>query len=160
MTAQPTETAEDREEAVDAELRQRLGLRATACTDHGPKGTHPDQRPCPSWCWVGQEDGYEHEVEPNNPMIARHDYEPRMPVVATLYPGTSNDGTVKAATIEFNLSARGQCAPTIDVYLRSSRWVQGQGWEHTFEKSLRLTLTDADEVSRALAHLVEVAEKQ
>lgn len=42
----PEALAEAREESV----RDNLGLRPTTYANHGHVGTHPDQRPCPSWC--------------------------------------------------------------------------------------------------------------
>ena len=93
-------------------------------------------------------------------MIAGHDHEPRLPVVATLYTGTSSADSVQAATIESSLCAKGAGRPTISMYLRSRKWIQGQGWQHQLEEELRLAVTDADEVSRALAHLVQVADSE
>ena len=37
-------------EAAEESVRDNLGLRPTTYANYGPRGPHPDQRECPSWC--------------------------------------------------------------------------------------------------------------
>lgn len=140
-----------------AAVRQLLGLRPDAYADDGID-RHPDRRPCPSWCWVGQSGGvYDHEVYAEHPMEAEHHHGPIPSVVASLYQGSIvRDGDVnyvQAATIEPHLEQVGQGAPVIRVSLR--HW---KGRESKYAEILRLSLTDAQELATALTYLVETAE--
>lgn len=149
---QPTDQLIEPEEAA---LRRRLGLRPVHYFNRKGPGTHPDQRPCPPWCWIGQEDGAEHEVEPRQPTRATHSMGVDVEVMASAYQGTMSFGGnyVSTAAVSLHLQQIGQGAPTIRVDLR--RWRDG---EHEYDSLLVLAVTDAAEVARALAYLVDVAE--
>lgn len=139
-----------------AAVRQQLGLRPCAYADDGA-GRHPDRRPCPSWCWVGQSGGeYDHEVDYAHPMEAHHRHDGIPHVVASLYRGqlvSGGERYVAAATIEPHLEQVGQGSPIIRAYLR--HW---EGREQKFGEVLKLTLTDARELAAALTYLIETAE--
>lgn len=144
-------------EDSDAQIRRQLDLRpANYAADRGGPGTHPDQRPCPSWCWVGQSDEYDHEMDYTHPLEAEHNMGAIPHVVASLYPGDpghAGDRVVSAATIEPRLEQVGQGDPRIAVGFRRYR-----GRESLFDlEYLRLSLTDARELARVLNHLVDLA---
>ncbi|HXH80600.1 hypothetical protein, partial [Nocardioides sp.] len=109
-------------EESDFALTERLGLRPTHYPDSSDKATHPDQRPCPPWCWVGQNKEYGHEIEWNYPATALHSMEGVPTVFASRYAGhcsgnsSTGDRDIRAATIEPHLKQRGQGEPVIDVY--------------------------------------------
>ena len=152
----------DYEEPADADLRAQLGLRPIYYSSSGVKGSHPDQRPCPSWCWIGQSDEYEHEVIGQHPMSAIHTLEGTPSIVASQYWAPrhklSGDG-VGPATIEFHLDQVGQGDPVVKVYLRAHE--AGSTEEERrigFAEVLRLSLTDAEELATVLQHLVRLAE--
>lgn len=142
------------EEPEDRALRTDLGLRPSYYPD---RSSHPDTRPCPSWCWVGQSDGeYDHEIDVHHPMTAEHSMSGAPRIVASQYAGEAvrREGWTQTATIELHLRQRGQGEPLIEVYLR--QWL---GQKQHFEEVLRLSVTDAEELSRALAHYAQVANK-
>jgi len=150
----------DHYEPEDETFTRTLGLRPTAYSDDDLKSSHPDQRPCPPWCWVGQQEEYGHEVLCGNPTNATHSMAGAPHVLASLYEGDryqadahGHGRVVMTATIEVHLDQIGQGDPTLTVCLR-----QHVGRESRYDEVLRLTLTDADELSRALAHVVKVAE--
>lgn len=165
-TAKPRETIAAKQAAFSdatdepeyAAVRQELGLRPHAYLESGPDN-HPDRRPCPSWCWVGQSRGeYDHEISVRHPMTARHDHDRTPHVVASLYQGESScdnngDRYVTAATIEPVLSQVGQGAPQISVHLRHY-----EAGKFHFGEILKLTLTDAQELATALTYLVQTAD--
>jgi hypothetical protein len=96
-------------------LRESLGLRPTSYS--GSAG-HPDQRPCPSWCWVERSDGeLQHEIVARHPMKALHQIDSAIPTVASLYPGEATlgvgDPMVRAATLESDLSQLGSADPVV-----------------------------------------------
>jgi hypothetical protein len=150
---------EDWLEAEDEAVSRTLGLRPIAYRKDEMKHSHPDQRPCPSWCWVGQDDEAGHEVDSHDPMTAVHTMPASPHIVASLYEGEvsrRSDGggsVVVTATIEVHLEQVGQGDPTVTVYLR--HYVEQK---HRFDELLRLTLTDTEELSTSLAHIVRVAE--
>jgi len=84
------------EEPENAVLRREPGLQAIHYPD---SGSHPDQRPCPSWCWIGQHEEYEHEVNSRHPLDAEQRLDARPSIVASLYranlsqPGVSGAGS-------------------------------------------------------------------
>ena len=158
----PDQWSGEHEEAEDVALRRELGLRPNHYSDDSAtqKGLHPDQRPCPSWCWVGQDETYGHEVDCMHPLEAGHRMEPTPYVVASLYPGQPPIGTpdcrfVQTATIEPRLEQDGQAPPVINVGMRRHDG-RDQNYEDEF---LRLSITDARELVLALNYLVEPAER-
>ena len=158
-TAIPTEPQtedEEFEEPENAVLRRELGLRPI---HHPQDGPHPDQRPCPSWCWISHYEEYEHEVDWGRPLDAVHRQEVTPSVAASLYPGeyVAVGGTrcVHVATIEPRLEQVGQTEPVINVAMR--RYEKGeQKYEDEF---LRLAITDARELVTALNYLIETADR-
>ena len=72
----PPETDEDDEfeEPENAVLRRELDLRPTHYPDIGAHP--PDQLPCPSWCWIAQNEGYDHEVNPTTPWMLSTGWRP------------------------------------------------------------------------------------
>ncbi len=153
----PPETEDDEfEEPENAVLRRELGLRPIGYLD---RGDHPDQRPCPAWCWIAHEEEYEHEVDCRRPLEALHTLEPHPSVVATLYPGDSSRGPgsrwIHTATLEPRLQQLGQGQPVVNVAFR--QYEEGeQRYEDGF---LRLTLADARELVTALNYLIEMADR-
>lgn len=100
-----------------AAIRQQLGLRPHLYATDGAD-IHPDRRPCPSWCWVGNSGGkYGHEVEWDHPVGALHSFDGIAHIVASLYEGAVARGSeprwVEAASVELDLEQRGQEAPII-----------------------------------------------
>ena len=159
MTTAPDTEVIDYEDDDDAALRKELGLRPIVYHANGGKGTHPDRRPCPPWCWVGKEEGdrYEHEVDPRDPMEAMHADGATARLVASLYPAPRekvNGERVGTATIEAHLEQRGQGSPVIRVGLRAHHEDCGLD----YKEILRLSLTDAEELSTVLRHFVRQAE--
>lgn len=157
----PDQEADEIEEPEDAALRRKPGLRPSVYSDHsdGQKGLHPDQRPCPLWCWVGQHEVFGHEMDPSHPLEAGHEMESIPNVVASLYPGApaigAEDRFVRTATLEPRLHQLGQDPPTVDVGFR-----RFDGRDQLFDDEfLRLTITDARELAVALNYLVEIAER-
>ena len=110
MSVQPIQTNDEDEnqfeEPEDACLRRELGLRPTHYLEHSAsqKDPHPDTRPCPSWCWIGQEgDDFVHEVNWEHPLSAMHTMGATPSVVASLYPGSFGSGSprcIHSATLE------------------------------------------------------------
>lgn len=153
-----TTNENDYEDPPEAALRTQLGLRPT----HYPtdadltKGGHPDQRPCPPWCFVNNSE-YGHEIHRGHPTEATHSYDVRASVVASLYPGGftkwGDTELLLATTIEAVLDQVGQQAPEIEVALRR----QDRPTHKAYAKLLRLSVADARELVAVLQHLVEVA---
>lgn len=147
---------DSRMEPEQAKLRQLLGLRPSYFSDE-ESDNHPDRRPCPTWCWVGQDDEYDHDVDWRHPLTATHTMGGTPHVVAELYSGSytraGGETVYESATIEPHLEQEGQEAPTIRVHLR--HWLSHQEMSH--EEVLRLSLSDADELSRTLDYLVRLA---
>lgn len=159
VAAKQAAFSDSRMEPEDAAVRQQLGLRPSVYASDGID-THPDRRPCPSWCWVGQSGGeYDHEVDCSHPMTAAHRHDGIPHVVASLYQGDNNsskyeeDRFIQAATIEPHLEQLGQGAPIIRVALRHS-----EDGVSKYGEILKLTLTDAQELAAALTYLVDTAD--
>lgn len=144
-------------EPHDAELRQRLGLRPRYYVEDGTKGSHPDQRPCPAWCWLNGTE-HEHEIDEWRPSIATHSTNGAIGFPASLYRGHATSAgrvrTVETASIEVDMRQSGQQRPTISVYLRR----YNEDREQLFSKVLALSLTDAEELAVALQYWVTTAE--
>ncbi len=158
-TSSPIQTPANYEESGDAALRDQLGLRPIAFNDSQSKGSHPDQRPCPSWCWVGQSDEYDHEIETVRPFVARHVTESMPAVAASLYSGFSDRNLVGTATIETSLQQIGQDASSIRVALRRSHHEPGKGRVEDYESHLLdLAVDDARDLVKVLGHLIHLAE--
>ena len=160
-TAQPTDVSDDEnehEEPENACLRRELGLRPIYYSNNDTKAAHPDQRPCPSWCWVGQHPLYGHEIDHDTPMVANHIMDTNPSVAASLYEADWSRGEgeryIHVATIEPRLEQAGQGDPVIKVALR---WFEHEH-EHEHEH-LRLSLDEARELVTALDYLVKVAER-
>ncbi len=154
----PESDEDEFEEPENAVLRRELGLRPIGYPD---SGAHPDQRPCPSWCWIAQEEDYEHEVDSRHPLEASHTLEPHPSVAASLYPGASLSlGSGKyihaTTTIEPRLVQIGQAHPVINVAMRQYDEAGEQNYEDDF---LRLTVDDARELVTALNYLIETADR-
>ena len=117
---------------------------------------HPDQRPCPSWCWVEDSDDGEHEIIALHPMKALHQIDSVIRTVASLYPGEPTlgigDRRVGTATVESDLTQLGSADPVVSLYLR--RW---EDQRPKYDKRLALTLTDAKELAAVITHLVDLA---
>ena len=146
------------EEPEDYALRKQLSLRPIYYSTNSDrtKGGHPDQRGCPSWCWVAQQDEYDHEVDHTQPMTATHSTD-SISVVASCYAGDYGHGegaaAVHTATLEPRLEQVGQGSAIVRVALR--RW---RGKDQLFTDShLRLTVADARELVVALNHLIGLA---
>jgi hypothetical protein len=142
---------------LDVTIRRRMAFRPIHFNEDGP---HPDRRPCPTWCWVGQQsdDKYDHDVSARHPTSALHSMDGTPAVLATLYQGESplgadGDRFVRAATIEPHLEQLGQAAPVIRVHLR--RW---EGRDQHLDEVLKLSTDDAREFMACLGYLVETAE--
>jgi len=136
----------------NAVSRRELGLRPTRYPDNG---SHPDQGSCPSWCWIAQNEGYNHEVDPHHPLDAEHRLEANPSVVASLYPGTNlalgaaECRHIYTVTIEPRLEQRGQAQPVINLAMRTY-----ENREQVYvDELLRLTVTDARELVAALEFL-------
>jgi len=156
-TEAPAVPTDDHLEPAEAAIRRDLGLRPHLYPGDGRKGSHPDQRPCPAWCWIGQHPDYDHEVHVLDTGAALHTMEGDPHVMASLYQGESSAGeggrVVRTATIEPALEQLGQADPIIRVHLRHF-----EANEHHYDEILRLTLTDAEELARVLGWLVRTAE--
>ncbi len=147
------DTAEDFEEQDQQQVRDKLGLRPIAYDMSAEPGTHPDQRPCPSWCWVGQSDEYDHEIDPRSPFVAMHSYDVRLGIASSRYRGHRSGQLATPATIEAHLEQPGQSRPSIEVSLR--HWPAGQ---MEYEQRLSLGITDAQELATLLLYLVNLAD--
>ena len=161
ISTSPEQEADEIEEPEDAALRRELGLRPSVYSDQSDsrKLLHADQRPCPSWCWVGCHEAYGHEVDWRHPLEAGHEMEAAPHVVASLYPGApafgAEDRFVRTATLEPRLHQVGQGSPTVDVAFR-----RYDGGDQLFDDEfLKLTITDARELAVALNYLIELADR-
>lgn len=131
--------------------RKALGLRTT--TYEQLPDQHPDMRPCPSWCFVAEDGKISHEVDAKNITSACHSTD-ILAMQASCYPGkVIGTGKILSASIETYLRQQGQAPPGIRVGLRYFPTNDTQ----EYLPILRLTIEDADELSRVLAHWVEVA---
>lgn len=150
---------DDYEDPNEAALRIQLGLRPAhySVTADFTKEAHPDQRPCPPWCFVNDSE-YGHEIDRAHPTEASHSYDVRASVVASQYPGGfvnfGKDELVVPSTVEARLEQIGQQAPTIEVALRH----QDKSVREAYQRLLRLSVTDARELAAVLTHLVQVAD--
>lgn len=164
-TVEPTSAlCEGFVEDEEAERTRALGLRPTHYSTHadGHKGSYPDQRGCPAWCWVAAHPEYDHEVTRNDPMNARHAAE-RVSTVASQYQGEYHSvgkygdpdhlTYVSTATVETELQQRGQDQPVIKISLR--HYPDGKRQELTTR--LRLSVDDARELAIVLSHFAEEA---
>jgi hypothetical protein len=149
----------DYEEPAEAALRTQLGLRPThySITSDLTKEGHPDQRPCPAWCWVTEAE-YGHEIDPAHPTVASHSYDVRPSVALSMYPGGfvkfGDADLVVASTLEATLHQLGQQAPTIQVAMRRRDKSAHKG----HAELVRLSVVEARELAAVLTHLVQVAE--
>jgi hypothetical protein len=142
-------------EKSDVAIARHLELRPTIYSDTGP---HPDPRPCPSWCWVGQSNGeYHHEIEPTRTGTAVHSMEGVAHVVATHYWGyTYRDGVVHAASIETHLEQVGQLPPRLRVALRYGTGDPDD--RMAFDEILKVSVPEARELIAVLTYFAEIAE--
>lgn len=132
-----------------------LGLRSLMYPNSQLKGAHPDQQPCPSWCWNGQEgEIFDHEIDRDHPMVAVHHYDGGLEVAASHYPGKSDGEVVEPAVILCRLTQVGQGAPQVNVLLRQYK----PDGLPVVESLLKLSITDADEVAAVLQFLVKKAD--
>ena len=158
MTTTTTDRTEDPmgfEEPEDYVLRQQLGLRPVRYSQDTATHGHPDQRPCPSWCWVAQDDTEGHFIEPAHPFEAVHTLPATPSVAASLYGAGRNADLASVSTIEPRLEQVGQAPPVINVALRLWR---GKEMDYT-DELLRLSIDDAEDLIAALSYLVKVAEQ-
>ena len=134
------------------------------------KGTrqHPDQRPCPPWCWVAADNPkgrYSHEIETDHPFEATHHSDKAFSIAASQYQGrpAADPCDVFTATLELHLEQRGQGDPMIDVALRDyhnerdddGRW----HWRMNYDdERLKLSVEDARELIAMLEHVVGLTE--
>lgn len=154
-------TMNDYEEPENAALRQQLGLRPIHYWDQQTKGSHPDQHPCPPWCWIDNNPDYEHDIELDHPTTATHSISAQPAIVASQYGGDyydqdragSSARCVLPATIEASMEQQGAGSPRISLFLRHT---PGRD-DHRFDKVLDLGLTDAEELATVLQYLVKVA---
>jgi hypothetical protein len=142
-------------EESDVAITRHLGLRPTLYSDPGP---HTDQRPCPSWCWVGQSNGeYHHEIDPHRVGVAVHSMEGVAHVAAHSYYGwTYRDGVVHAASIETNLEQVGQEGPRLRVALRYG--TADPDDRMAFGEILKASVPEARELIAVLTYFAEVAD--
>lgn len=147
---------EEHLEKSDVAITRHLGLRPTVLHDDGP---HPDQRPCPSWCWVGQSEGkYQHEIEPRRPGVAVHSMEGVAHVRASSYYGYKYPGenAVHAASVETHLEQVGAISPLV---VMSLRYGTGDPDDRTaYDQILKLFPAEARELIAVLTYFVEIAE--
>ena len=148
------------EEPEQYALRQKLGLRPVYYSSNtdGTKGLHPDQRGCPSWCWIAQHDEYDHSIDQDRPMTATHTTDNDPTIVASFYKGASHapDYATHTATLEPRLEQVGQNLPAIHIALRHYPVGNKQVYLH---KHLSLRLDDARELALVLNYLVGLAEQ-
>lgn len=147
------------EEDEDYTIREHLGLRPDDYSNANyTKGSHPDRRPCPPWCWVGRHPEYDHEILPDRPMTAHHTMDGVPSIVASRYPGkmcgTPDDRQVHTATIEPRLDQFGQEDPRIDIALRT---YSANGEQHYENDQLLMSVADAKELVKVLALLIDAA---
>lgn len=125
----------------------------------------PDQRPCPSWCWIltSNPDGFAHDttdVDPAAPFEVDHHTHGFYKVTASKYGADVAEGrTVTPATLELNLAQLGQSDPRIDVALRHDVWVAGKGTQQEYDDERRkLSIGDARELVVMLEHVIGLSE--
>lgn len=131
-----------------------------------PDSEHPDQRPCPSWCWIAADnpDKYDHEVDADHIQVATHTMD-AIDTRATLYNGDHSytQNMITTAKIESRLEQAGAGTTTVRVSLRTYAREQGaDGNYHNamkyYESRLRLTVEDARELACVLTYLVQTAD--
>lgn len=139
------------EDDADYARRQQLGLRPIyypqpdLVRDH----RHPDSRPCPAWCEMGQR-GYEHEVTDVTPFNARH-AAPNITIAASRYKGYRIDGGVAAAEWIMAMRAAGTSTPLIHVLLSCA------DYEKNVERMV-LSIDDAQDMVTVLQYLIAQAD--
>lgn len=147
-------------EDADYTLGVQLGLRRHVWSLNGGKGDHPDQRPCPSWCWVAQHAEYDHPIGSDQPMQAEHSMEARASVALTLYRGSQGgaDGEryMESATLEPRIEQVGQDAPILVI---GGRFHDDDGKQAYDHEMVKMTVDDTRDLIKVLTHLVEVAER-
>lgn len=145
-------------ECIGYARSQHLGLRPSRFSAHADsnKELHPDQRPCPSWCWVGLHPDYGHTIEPTNPFVATHSIDGSIAMVASYYRGVRDrGGEVRSATLEAGLTRVGEGRPLIDLSLRT---YDRNDEQHYVDGLLKLTRRDAQELVRVLSYLLDLIE--
>lgn len=142
------------EEPEEFTLRQYLGLRPITLVDDGMEGTHPDRRPCPPWCDLGNSE-HGHSVEPSSPYAAEHS-SVIVSLAASHYEGSAEHSAgqrfIAPATIECWLRQSGQGDTTIKVSLRHD------GGGPKWQERLRLSVNDARDLIATLTYLVGLTE--
>lgn len=140
------------EEASAYSLRRHLGLRPVAFDKNAAqtKGAHPDQRPCPSWCWVAQQDEYDHDVESDHPSTTEHAANRLASVGLVSYRGYRLADTLHLATLQVDVTQLGQAVPRI----RLSRHDAGDFHADLF----KLSVSEAREVVKVLNYVIALVE--
>lgn len=139
---------EPEEEVVETSVEEVLGLRPVFVHSDDP---HPDDRPCPPWCWTHKLPGLQHTVHQYSPELARHSYSGvRIRHSAAMQARPVENGW-RLAEISAELRSYGQEPPA--VHLRTLSGADGE-----LKHALSLTIEDACELVTVLTYLVDVAE--
>jgi hypothetical protein len=146
------------EETADHALRGQLGLRPIAYRNDEHKGAHPDQRPCPSWCWIGQSNEYDHEILQAHPLAALHTTDGTVSMAASQYRGRRGSRPmdwIEMATLEARLEQLGQGEPVIRLALRAVGAGREGALDEDFDKDrLNLSVPDAEDLVVVLQHMI------
>lgn len=150
------EVVDEFEEPERARLRESLGLREVIFSRSADKVGHPDKRPCPAWCCIGNS-GYEHEVDYNYPRNAMHLLDELPPIGLGQYPGWveqtgEHEYVSHLPTLELYMEQRGQAMPIIEIGTR-----QRVENKQQYRTLVRLSVADARELITLLNYLVEAA---
>jgi hypothetical protein len=142
-------------EPCDVAITRHLGLRSPVFDKDGP---HPDERPCPSWCWVGQSNGeYHHTIDLTRIAHADHSMEGVAHVAVTGYPGHGyrSEDAAYAATVEVNLEQLGQGSPVLRLALR---YGEDEDRRMAYDELVKLKVNEARELIAVLGYFIEIAE--
>lgn len=153
---------------MTTEIFNALDLRSTELADD--QVSHPDERPCPPWCWVAHHNpnGYAHETDPDHLLTKVHTLDWIPEIRASLYAGEKNllrtrsCYEIHTATIEPRLVQHNQALPEVNIGLRTyervrdadGKWRTQMKYE---DERLRLTIADACELVTVLEYLIDVA---
>lgn len=152
----PIEDPENEVEPLDYALRQHLGLTPFVHYDNNDHA-HPDTRPCPAWCWVGNADGYEHEINRWAPLTATHALGGFIHIGARHYIADKDGDRIRLATIEPWIEQEGAADPVIGIALRH----RGKRGQHKYSHDrLKMHPDEARELVRALEFLIGLSEGQ
>lgn len=140
---QPVTDPAEFEEDDDYARRVALGLRPIFLAH---EHTHPDEIPCPAWCWRADQPTGSHDVAPQRPRWSWHTSESISVAWEAKTGGQYKEG-IALSTLDLRLQGWRDREPTIRL--------QANPAEDDRPGPLVLTLEDARELAVVLLHLID-----